>query len=515
MKKLIPIIIIGIFLFGFLVSIFSINLVHAVGEVSYCCEKLDNGAWCQNAPKDSCDASFRAVPTSCESTSYCKLGTCIDSQEGTCQENTPEKVCEDNGGVWSAGKPEDIPQCSLGCCLIGDQAAFVTQTRCKRLSSLYGIEINFRTDISSEIQCIASATSEVKGACVFEKDFEKTCQFTTQKDCNDMGSANNGTDFYAGTLCSDESLGTNCGPSEKTICVDGKDEVYFVDTCGNLANIYDASKIKDKNYWSEVKNKDESCNPNSKNGNADSATCGNCDYYLGSTCKSYDRTEDKTKPNFGDNICRDLSCTYEGKVYQHGETWCANSAGTDKNLPGSRYYRMVCYNGEVSVEPCADFRQEVCIESDIDGFSTAACRVNMWQDCTAQDNKKDCENTDRRDCVWNPPSGTAVSKTRDNEKVSGNATACFPLNPPGFDFWNSEGDAQTLCSKASTQCIVTFEKGIIGGEKCTNNCECLTDAWANSHNQVCTSLGDCGSSVNYLGAEGYNKIDDAVSRSES
>jgi hypothetical protein len=476
MRKIFLIVILGIFLVSF---------ISAVGEASYCCERLkSNGAWCQNAPIESCDNSYRKVPTSCESTSYCKLGTCIDSQEGTCMENTPEKVCEDEGGIWKDGEVDEIPQCQLGCCLIGNQAAFVTQTRCKRLSLLYGIEINFRTDVENEIQCIASATSEVKGACVFKKEYETTCLLTTKKECNDMN-IENGTEFHEGYLCSAESLGTNCGPSEKTTCVEGKDEVYFLDSCGNLANIYDASKIKDKNYWAEIKGKDEVCNAGKSNAN--SATCGNCDYYLGSTCKTYDRGKDKTSPNFGDNICRDLSCEYEGKKYSHGETWCAKSEGIEDNLPGSRYFRLVCYNGEVSIEPCADYRQEICIESDIDGFKTAGCRVNMWQDCSAQDNKKDCENEERRDCKW-----------IDSEEIK-----CVPKFPPGFNFWE-EGDAESLCSIADTECIVTYEKKIAGGKKCVENCHCLKESWKDEMNEICISLGDCGSNVNYIGVEGYN-----------
>jgi len=390
MKKLFILIILGIFL---------VSGVYAVGEVSYCCEKTTSGAWCQNAPIEKCDESFNKAPTSCEATSYCRMGCCYDSQEGTCMENTPQKVCENSGGVWEDNANCDIPQCKLGCCLIGNQAAFVTQTRCKRLSSLYGLEIDFRTNIGSEMECIASATSQVKGACVFERDYEKTCLFLTKKECLEMsGSGNSSIKFHKDYLCSAETLGTNCGPTEETTCVKGRDEVYFVDSCGNLANIYDASKIKDKNYWSKVYSKDESCAPSSSNAN--SASCGNCDYYLGSTCKKYKRGDDKVKPNYGDNICRDLSCEYEGKKYSHGETWCAQAKGIKDNLPGSRHFRLVCYNGDVSVEPCADFRQEVCLESDIEGFRTAACRANMWQDCVAQTNAKDCNNQDKRDCKW-------------------------------------------------------------------------------------------------------------------
>lgn len=485
-----------------LISIFLISIVSSQ-NVSYCCEKTTSGAWCQDAPEAKCDDNFRKVPTSCEATSYCKKSCCFNSQEGTCMENSPQRNCQELGGVWDETYSADcdIPQCSLGCCLIGDQAAFVTQTRCKRLSSLYGLEINFRTDISNEIQCILSATSDVKGACVFEKEFEKTCLFLTKKECLEM-EINSGTEvsFHEGFLCSAESLGTNCGPTEQTKCVEGRDEVYFIDSCGNLANIYDASRIEDKNYWSKIIGKDESCGADDTNGNADSETCGNCDYYLGSTCKT--KSARDAKPKFGDYICRDLSCEYEGKKYEHGETWCADAKGVKDNLPGSRHFRLVCYNGEVSVEPCADFRQEVCIQSDIDGFKTAACRVNMWQDCYAQTNKKDCENEDARDCkwiqtIWSPRAGDTPGIIRSSGGV------CVPLHTPGLDFWEAEGDAQSLCSIASTKCVVLWEEGLIGGSDCIANCQCLSPTWKSQMSKICTLIGDCGDSKNYIGGSGY------------
>jgi len=219
------------------------GIISAV-ETSYCCEKTTDGAWCQNAPSSDCNSAFRKTPTSCESTSYCRLGCCYDSQEGTCMENTPQKVCEEGNGIWQSDAECDIPQCTLGCCLIGDQASFVTQTRCKKLASLYGLEINFRTDLGDEVSCIASATSDAKGACVFEKEYARTCIFTTKKECTQM-TGNGTTEFHEGYLCSADSLGTVCGPTEKTTCVEGREEVFFVDSCGNLANIYDASKIKE------------------------------------------------------------------------------------------------------------------------------------------------------------------------------------------------------------------------------------------------------------------------------
>jgi len=606
--------------------------VSAVGETSYCCEKTTEGAWCQNAPIDKCDSSngLRKVPASCEATSYCKLGTCVNSQEGTCMENTPQKVCEDNNGLWKEGEREEVPQCSLGCCLIGDQAAFVTQTRCKRLTALYGLETNFRKDINDEVTCIASATSDVKGACVFEKDFEKTCKFTTKRECQEMGasytgrisfsddsgkekseggffknlfgntdsensaneentettanventnensettisgevilesSGNEGSnvEFHEGFLCSAEELGTNCGPTEQTICLEGRDEVFFIDSCGNLANIYDASKINSKEYWSKIYNKAESCNAGVGGGNANSATCGNCDYYLGSTCKEYKRSQDIVKPNYGDNICRDLNCEYididgNSQTYKHGETWCADAKGTGKiiidsetrtssggesflseNLPGSRYFRMVCYNGDVTVEPCADFRNEVCLQGEVNEFKTAACRVNMWQDCYSQNNKKDCENEDRRDCQWiegksilKDSEGNGLVLNNDDELVNmkdgknlkknskGNyiLASCIPKYAPGFNFWgnaesigeNQDGEGEELCSLADTTCIVKYEKGIIEtwkGDKgsIVEGKECLQESWKKKQNEMCIALGDCGSSINYLEIKGYH-----------
>ncbi len=468
----------------------------ASANISYCCEKTTSGAWCQNAPQSECDDNYAKTPASCEATSYCKLGCCFASDEGTCMENSPKKACENENGVWGEGADCNIPQCSLGCCLIGDQAAFVTQTRCTRLSSIYGLEAIFKTDIDNEFTCIASAFSSVKGACIYEEDYTKNCLFVSQKECNQLEESHENVSFYADNLCSNPSFGTNCGKSKITTCVEGTDEVYFKDTCGNLANIYNSKLVDEPSYWTNVVSKAKSCGTDSVDGNADSATCGNCDYFLGSTCKEYKRGTDKVSPNVGDYICRDLGCEFEGETYKHGETWCADSKGIDKGLPGSRHFRMVCYDNEVSVEPCADFRQEVCLESDINGFRVAACRANRWQDCHTQSDRQDCENTDKRDCKWL-------------------SDKCVPELTPGFNFWDSEGDASSVCSRASTQCVVNYNKKLGKDWEIISGSECLASSWAEQQNQICSSLGDCGSSVNYLGAKGYVDVSSMLNKGTS
>jgi len=548
-------------LFLFLLSIFLISIISA--QASYCCERTTSGAWCQNAPEEECDLDYLSAPTSCEATSYCKLGVCINSQEGTCLPNTPQIVCEENEGVWDEKDKEDIPQCQLGCCLIGEQAAFVTLTRCKSLASKYGLEINYRTDIQSEMECIANARPKVKGACVYEEEYQRTCKFTTRKECQEMeiSGEEGSVEFYENYLCSATELSTNCGFPGGTTCVEGKDEVYFLDTCGNLANVYDYEKRNTPSYWEKIIAPD--CG--NTDGNKDSMTCGNCDYFLGSTCK-------KGNANYGNFICEDLSCEYEGEDYQHGETWCARTVGdevqfganpgitdNDANLPGSRDFRLVCYNGEVSVEPCAEFRQEVCRQSSIGDFKTAACRVNMWQDCYTQDNEKDCTNTAKRDCKWiegvsilRDDGGNSLAIDEEGEETE---ASCVPLYSPGFDFWEEGTDATSMCSRANTVCLVEYAAGVgqggLWGNKgkpldmkcmeecrkeecfmddplnlCNNKCEgkcpsqcvnadySINEDWKNDMNEICMIMGDCGSSVNYIGEQGYYEdADDFITRS--
>ncbi|NCN98783.1 hypothetical protein COY00_01575 [Candidatus Pacearchaeota archaeon CG_4_10_14_0_2_um_filter_35_33] len=467
------------------------GLSNVSAQNTICCEKTNSGAYCQNVPAEECDPGYRQVPTSCDATSFCQEGTCYDSTEGTCADNTPQLVCNQNGGVWSLESP---PQCGLGCCTLGDQAAFVTLVRCKRLSSFLGLQTDYNQNINNELECIASVQGQEKGACVFETDFERDCDFTTKEECNLRGDG----EFYSGTLCSAEELGTICGPTTETMCAPGKDEVYFKDTCGNPGNIYDATKVEDQEYWTNVKRKDESCGFGQ--GNANNRDCGNCDYLEGSFCR--DENSAGTSPRYGDYICADLNCIDEsGQERNHGESWCISDdkGGNGQDRVGSRFFRYLCINGEVVSEPCADFRNEVCIEEVVETsggeFSQAACRVNRWQDCLAQTEEDDCLNTDRRDCYWNDKAIFASNKGRG---------VCLPVTSPGLEFWNSE-ESQGICAQANVECVVTFEKGLFGGEECKDNCECIEEGWIERQGEVCTAIGDCGYNVNWAGDEGYKK----------
>ncbi len=558
-----------------LVAFFLVSFVSAaeISEPSYCCEKTKAGGTCINAPLSECDTSiktgttpFKTSPTSCESTSYCKQGTCYDSQEGICMDNTPQSTCAASKGTWDEREAAEIPQCQLGCCVIADQAAFVPLVRCKRLSSLFGVTTDFRSNIFSEVACIATAQSQDMGACVYEQDFANTCKFTTRGECdaqqqveviNKTEKVVTGKVFHKDYLCSAEELGTDCARQVSTTCYQGK--VYWTDSCGNRENIYSSDKDKSWNNGM-VLAADSVCAPN---GGSDK-NCGNCDYLLGARCGEPSGIFGNNNPEFGDLICKKTTCTdSEGKNRKNGESWCVfpaedregNDAKTD--AAGSRYFKEVCIDGTVRVEPCADFRNEVCIQGSTetsDGeFSSAACRVNRWQDCVMQTDEDDCNNIDRRDCRWmesvdglvigggsSSSSGSASTQKFSNPTttmgtgkaiapITGNAFlgmggdekedttpetttnrgsgVCVPDFAPGFDFWK-EGDAQAICSQASASCTVIYEKGLIGGSwKCIEGCECLKDDWALQVNQICTAIGDCGAGTNYKGTftdDGYS-----------
>ena len=540
----------------------------ATSEASYCCEKTTEGAWCVNDEESACDTSYNVAPTSCETTSYCRLGTCYESEEGICMGNTPQNVCNENGGTWDEREVDEVPQCQLGCCVIADQAAFVPLVRCKRLSTLFGVENDYRTDITDEVSCIAEAQAQDKGACVYESDFENICEFTTRGECgavneveivaqNDTLDVASGKTFYKDYLCSAEELNTACARQTSTTCYQG--DVFWVDSCGNNENVYSSNKDKSWNNG-RVAEDVEVCAAN----NGDDLNCGNCDYLLGTRCEEFDGMIGG--PVGGDHYCQKTECIDRGGDKRiNGESWCVEDLGSRGSDVGSRHYREICVDGEVKVEPCSDFRNEVCLEGSIDtdegDFGTAACRVNRWQDCVMQADEEDCLNIDQRDCKWmgsvmgmilgggssssssysNPTSDTDTPAFTnptaaviapitgdsifgggddDEEEIEGTTTnrpngICVPNFPPGLEFWK-EGSAGTICGQASARCVVVYEEGLIGGSDIVEGAECLGNEWAESANAVCSSLGDCGGAVNYDGVytdDGYNWVVDGVEKS--
>lgn len=475
-----------------------VNPEHSINEDETnwnCCLKTDAGAICQDlAPAfvEDCDGSV--IPTPCKNVGECKTGCCVDPVEGLCSTKATKAKCEGGGGEWYEGDSCLIDECQRGCCVLGSNVEFVNEARCGRISSVQGFAKDFR-DVQTEIECLAIKETQEFGACVLQGG---SCSFKTELECAEMGGS-----FYEDTLCSDESLGTNCRKQDSIGCFEGKDEIYWFDSCGNRENIYSS----DKDFsWNNGKflDKAESCDPSESN--ADSETCGNCNYLLGSRCSETGLTGKKVKD--GNFVCGDMNCVDEnGNERQNGESWCVYDASIGipegenfaSDPAGSRHWKRMCIDGEIKVEPCADYRGQICVQSDVEGdrdeFSTAACVINEALTCVMEYNK----NEDMKSCAEN--SHCIVKEVDVDEGFK--FDMCVGQYPRGFDLnegkeGEARGSAEQLCSLANQKCIVLYEKKI-SGWKCVFNCDCETKKFSEEMNDLCISLGDCGSYINYVG----------------
>ncbi|PIN95511.1 hypothetical protein COU56_01400 [Candidatus Pacearchaeota archaeon CG10_big_fil_rev_8_21_14_0_10_31_9] len=290
-------------------------------------------------------------------------GCCFDSNEGLCTPNSDRNSCEnEEDGQWFSSSSCEVNQCELGCCILGQEAQVTTERRCEKLEELNGIPGKFDSSVKDELACIGLADSQSEGACVIadNEGGENTCKFGTKTECQSIGG-----EFYENYLCSNAELNTNCEKQATTNCVENKDEIYWIDSCGNRENIYDSNKEKSWNNG-KIFDKEDSCGAG--NNNIRSQGCGNCDYSEGSLCAAYRTGEDKKKSD-GDYVCRDLNCRDGLKIKKNGESWCVydGKVGNGNDVVGSRHFRQLCVNGEVQTEPCADYRKEICVETSAAG----------------------------------------------------------------------------------------------------------------------------------------------------
>ncbi len=488
-------IIVAVFAFSYLINQTSpkeiIPRVSAKESYISCCEKTKEGMYCQDVLNiGECDANFRAENTECRETDYC-LGCCIDDVQGTYDKSVPEILCE---GRWEADKNCNVAGSDLGCCVTGEDIAYTSEQNCEKLSEQLGLEKDYRANMS-ETDCIGLRNQAKKGACVFEGS---NCQILSQQEC--LSLTRDESMFHEGLLCTSPSLNTICEKTEMTTCVEGKDEVYFLDSCGNPSNIYDSTRINDIRYWNTIFEKKDSCNSNS--GNADSRSCGNCDKVLGGICSQ----AEEIKPSIGDFICQSTSCQYNGKTYKNGESWCVYESKIDQgdDVVGSRHTKLLCSLGEVQEEPCRDYRQEICVQDTIEienvtqeEMTHAECVVNPWRECI-----------DNEEC----PAKKCIKKSINIDEFS--FDLCTPRYPPGFEFLEkgkqttstTSGSnakktigSKEICKKADQTCTVIYIKNMAGSCECDTNCGCEEEDFTNQMNEMCRSLGDCGAYVNVAG----------------
>ncbi len=443
-----------------------------VQAAQVCCEKTkgDNPRYCEQVDESECAADSQRAPTSCEQTSFCRGGCCA-SQDGYCYSNYPKALCSSSGidGRFYAKENCDaVNECKVGCCVIGNQAVYITKSRCIAETAVFGdLEVDFREGIKSEQECLDLARTAEVGCCVTESG----CKYGAKATC-DVKTTVNGTGFYKDKYCSQLPNLCKCAPAnpeiqsgniegsgnpKSTMCVNWDDSVYWRDSCGNPEG--------------QVNNK-------------------KCDYSQGTLCGDSD--------NDGEYTCERLDCkpgekgrralsvdmkdAEDGKAtldalnrnrILNGESWCLWDYATAEESKtfyghdpvGATHYRSLCINGQELIEPCADFRKEYCFSSDIEvsgvrqktggEILAARCLKNdKWQSCVNECNTADpfkMNEKEYADALENDIECCTDISHRDCQWVG---SKCTPAVKPGYKFW--EGEGTDTCGKGNLECTATF-----------------------------------------------------------
>ncbi len=487
------------FLIGFL-TIKQIGTVSAIShDLNWCCTETNAGATCQDVSFGDTSSCSPVSPTACSLTAECKQGTCIDRNEGICSANSPKKSCEDLGLRWESRPLDEISECRLGCCILGANVNYITENQCNLITDAVGIDnVDFRTGFTEQ-ECLGITLTLAKGACVLPGG---NCRMVKGIECQEMGG-----EFNRDLLCTNPILETNCKPTEETTCSSDEREydVYFKDSCGNTANVYDSSKSfneNNKEYWERII--EPICNSDNP------ASCGMCNYPTESRCLE---AGNQYNPVFGDLVCRDLKCDDNGRERLNGESWCIYESriGDGRDVVGSDHWLKYCENGEVKIDDTQQkFRGEICAEKEVPlqtggFFSVAQYRPNFWGQCfniIIESDDAIAEQRNEKRCNANPDC-KVLSINVPNSNF--NFKLCVPEYPKGFDSSPGADNSaeKAICGFATQTCIVIEEKKIDKGWEIEVNKGCTSkhggDKFATEMNKFCTALGDCGGKVNVAG----------------
>ncbi|MFH0936652.1 MAG: hypothetical protein V1815_03175, partial [Candidatus Woesearchaeota archaeon] len=422
-------------IFIIICSIFTIYLFgDAIKEVSAtqqaCCEKTKDGAFCLYTDESNCDTNYNKAYTSCDQTSYCQKVCCIDNQLGHCYKNTALASCRSNSNTVSNidASCENVAQCSKGCCVLGNQCFLSTKKECDFQASPYPSLNNtnyFKEEISDEFKCLNECTKYDEGCCI---NNDGTCTFTTREQCpTSSESISNNLGFHKNILCSSPNLNCGCKAHDHKACIPGQEYVYWFDSCGNKEEIAQDCSYEQDTYCGVVNNE---------------ATCKNIN--------CLNTFQDPRTPSSMDITSR-----------KNGESWCMYESGTGDYLdrPGSRQYRHLCSFGNELIEPCREYREEICVEgrtnTSLGEFSGASCLHNE---------------------IYDSLINTNISSVQQ-----------------GFRFWE---EGEDICKAANTKCVVVFVCG-----ECKQNCQCLEQKYIDDTAKYCKSKGDCGANYNIVGAK--------------
>tara|TARA_Y100000310_G_C20699671_1_gene828544 strand:- start:495 stop:3821 length:3327 start_codon:yes stop_codon:yes gene_type:complete len=471
-----------VFLIYTIVSVASLGSVFApaVSAEQVCCEETLGGALCVNTDESNCNPDAQKAAVSCEQTSFCQIGCCLNNVDGSCSSGVPESVCNDDSSstFYNVNSCGDVGACQQGCCELGSNFIFNTKKECEILIADFypSLDVGSAWDsaVTDELSCVLQASEEAEGCCV---NFDGSCDFTTKNICSTTGSENpeGGPGFYEDNFCSDGGLQCDCEAQSYKGCVNGEEDVFWFDSCGNKEDVA------------------EDCDFLGLGG-----TATFCKQDDDAFCQTVDCLDTTDYPN--NNHDPEM-----GGFRQNGESWCVyeGKVGPGNDLVGSRHYKVQCVNGDELIEPCRDFREELCVQilpEEEGQINIASCTDNDGYKCALECNEKpfDENNEDNRDCCEQYSESCIWTGEDDNVGV------CVPVVPPGMSFddnFNSGPvyDAGDVCDSASSTCRSVWTKKLFGGWKCKQNCHCTTEQWVSDMNNFCVSMGDCGGFYNVAG----------------
>ena len=461
---------------------------------TFCCEKTNLGDICAEVVQDDCSEGFISNIKDCSNHDSCKIGCCYDPEEGLCDPKTPKGHCEEAGGEFL--EDCDDEKCWKGCCVLGENVEYMTKRRCEKtaMERGYVISEDYFRDNKNEWECLELRENQPKGACVFLKENElNECEFLTESECSRREG-----EFNEDKLCSHPDLETMCERQDHIKCseIEGEHGIYWYDSCNNKENIYSSDKEASWNNG-RVLDKSEACNEG--NENIESETCGNCNYALGSRCAQTDSGEGVGE---GDYICESLNCIdpYTGKEWKNGESWCSydGNIGDGKDTPGSKHWKYVCEEGVIKNAGCRDQRQEVCVQSEAYNselektMTQAQCIPNTGLNCLEYNSTECGKHT------------LCILKQIDVPKSKLEFPICVPKYPQGFDLKDNE-DSKDMCDIFSQNCTAIKQETLTGGSDWVNEGCRKSEEFPIQLNDLCISIGDCGTYVNYFG-EGSDNI---------
>ena len=478
------------------------SALEADGSFSTCPQTKD-GKICLPLTNAECASAcaVACIPSTSTETNVCSLGTCYDTQQGTCSIRSPQGTCKSAGGQWFNNIQGTIPQCMKGCCMLNGNPEFTTEQQCALRAQSAGLKKDFRSEITTQPACLMLRSVNIEGACVTEKKPYNDCIFTTEQVCKTRGGK-----FNARILCSNTALNTRCLPQETTSCTkdeQGEDAVYWFDSCGNKENIYDFNTKAKLRQEGKAVPSYQSCqlpSPTDPSFKEKQKTCGNCAPLLGSICGTKTNQEHLVDSTSG-FVCKDATCIDEnGKKRENYESWCryqgaiGEDQGRSADTPGSLHFLVKCQNGQITQQACGTSRDQICVESQVQKssggtFSSAQCLRNLGYLCLDY-NKLEGDDKAQK-CQQNPQ--CFIKHVAVAEKFT--FDVCVPKYKPGFARDDSASAAR--CGVATLSCKYVKVKGLFSSKEI--NKECVNEKFTQQMNDLCMSVGDCGAEANYLG----------------